>query len=45
MYDKAYTEIWIQNHESGKDIFRVQYLEPYFREKFQNIMNVSLLDV
>ncbi len=46
MYDKAYAQTWIENHESGKDTFRVEYLEPYFRDTFKDLGdNFKVLDV
>lgn len=46
MYDAEYAKKWINNHESGKDIFRTQQLEPVLKEYLQELPeNASVLDV
>ncbi len=46
IYGKTYAQTWIKNYESGKDSFRVKYLEPYLKKTFSNInKNQTLLDI
>jgi ubiquinone/menaquinone biosynthesis C-methylase UbiE len=45
MYDKDYASTWIKNNESGKDVFRVKYLEPYLKKYLSKLDIVSILDV
>lgn len=45
MYDKNYVQTWIDNHESWKDSFRIDYLDPYLKEIFKDINNMKVLDV
>jgi SAM-dependent methyltransferase len=46
MYDSQYATAWINSQTSGKDIFRRDFLEPYLKNKVQNIAeNSSVLDV
>ena len=45
-YNKNYTEKWIKNYESKKDVYRVKYLEPYFKKLILNLPEKSkILDV
>jgi len=46
MYDKTYADIWIKNHESRKDTFRVDHLEPYLEKLLGGLPDFSrILDV
>jgi|GEM_PF-1674277 len=46
MYDKAYAEVWIKNNESGKDVLRVNHLEPFLGEWMERTPEKSvILDV
>ena len=45
-YNKEYAEKWIKNEESRLDNFRVNFLEPFLKEKIQETNNNSkILDV
>ena len=46
MYNEEYARQWIANHESKKDIFRTDYLEPYLKEKVTSYGDsASVLDI
>lgn len=46
LYGKDYSESYIKNHESKKDIFRVKYLEPYLKRFVGKIPgNSKILDI
>ncbi|MBS3147398.1 class I SAM-dependent methyltransferase [Candidatus Woesearchaeota archaeon] len=45
MYDSTYADAWIRNHESGKEVFRENYLAPYLKQVFQAPDVKTILDV
>ena len=46
MYDERYANQWILNHESRKDVFRVNCIEPFVKKKIQQISDdARILDI
>lgn len=46
MYDNEYAQKWIQNHESGNDTYRNDYLVPFFRTMSSDISDENtVIDV
>lgn len=46
MYNKEYAEQWIANHESRKDVFRTEQMEPKVKAKIQSLSETAqILDI
>ncbi|MDD5725794.1 MAG: class I SAM-dependent methyltransferase [Patescibacteria group bacterium] len=46
MYDHEYVQAWIRNYESGKDFYRVKYLEPHLQQILFGLPpKIKILDI